>query len=344
MKASDIVAAAKVASIDVMSMLEKKAKKLLRHDNMTLVALANGLNCSPLKAQRLIEKLKLDGYNVSLSHGEAFLSCEIPSAPPLVVDSKDFFDGKRYKFGALGDTHLCNRHARLDVLNSLYDIYEREGITRVFHTGNIVDGECRFNKHELIVRSGFEAQVEYLINEYPVRKGIETWFITGEDHEGWWIQREAINVGERMQQSAEKAGRTDLKWIGHLERDIHFKTKNGFSWGRVMHPGGGSAYATSYTEQKIVEALQGGEKPRFMLIGHYHKWGTGYPREVYTVQTGCTCDQTAFLRRQKIRVDVGGSIIDFHQAPSGEINRFRGEFLGYFDRAFYAKNDKYRTW
>jgi len=344
MKADQLLKAAKSATVTEAAAQEKKAKKLLRRRNVTLVEFANGLDCSPSKAEAIIEKLKLDGYNVSLKDGEVFLSCEIPSAPPLVVNSKDFFDGKRYKFGALGDSHLCNRHARLDVLNSLYDIYEREGITRVFHTGNIVDGEFRFNRHELLVRSGFEPQIEYLVNEYPERKGIETWFITGEDHEGWWVQREAINVGERMQQSAEKAGRHDLKWIGHLERDIHFKAKNGMSWGRLMHPGGGSAYATSYTEQKIVEALQGGEKPRFMLIGHYHKFDQGYPREVYTVQTACTCDQTAFLRRQKIRVDVGGTIIDFHQADSGEINRFRVEFLGFFDRGFYEKNDKYRTW
>ncbi len=185
MKAGDLIAAAKKAAVEITPEIEKKAKRLLRRENMTLLMLANDLDCSPLKAERVIEKLKLDGYNVSLHHGEAHLSSEIPSAPPLVVNSKDFFDGKRYKFGALGDTHLCNRHARLDVLNALYDIYEREGITRVFHTGNIVDGECRFNKHELIVRSGFEAQVEYLVNEYPQRKGIETWFITGEDHEGW---------------------------------------------------------------------------------------------------------------------------------------------------------------
>ena len=344
MKADQLIAAAKEASKIDEGAREKKARKLLIKGNLSLHDLADALDCSPKAAKQTVDKLRLDGYNVQIYNGEAALSGLIPSKPPLVVNSKDFFDGEWYKFGALGDTHLCNRHARLDVLNSLYDIYEREGITRVFHTGNIVDGECRFNKHELVVRSGFESQIEYLVNEYPYRKGIETWFITGEDHEGWWIQREAINVGERMQQSAEQAGRTDLKWIGHLERDVHFKAKNGHAWGRIMHPGGGSSYATSYTEQKIVEALQGGEKPHFMMIGHYHKFSQGYPREVHTVQTGCTCDQTAFLRRQKIRVDVGGTITRFHQAPTGELNRFQVEWFPYYDRKFYEKMDKYRTW
>lgn len=344
MKASAVIEAAKVSQVAVDGALEKKARKYLRNASRTMTDLANVLDCSPSKAQSVVKKLKLDGYNVSIQHGEAFLTNEIPSAPPLVVNSKDFFDGKRYKFGALGDTHLCNRHARLDVLNALYDIYQREGITKVFHTGNIIDGECRFNKHELVVRSGFEPQIEYLVNEYPVRKGIETHFISGEDHEGWVVAREGINIGQRMQESAERAGRTDLKWIGHVERDVHFKAKRGSAWGRIIHPGGGSSYATSYTEQKLVESFQGGEKPHFMLIGHYHKFSQGFPREVHTVQTGCVCDQTAFLRRQKIRVDVGGTIVSFNQADTGELNRFQVEWFPFYDRSFYEKNDKYRVW
>ncbi len=93
-----------------------------------------------------------------------------------------------------------------------------------------------------------------------------------------------------------------------------------------------------------MESFQGGEKPHMMLIGHYHKFSQGFPREVHTVQTGCVCDQTAFLRRQKIRVDVGGTIIAFHQANTGELNRFQVEWFPYYDRKFYEKNNKYRVW
>lgn len=344
MKADQLIAAAKEAGNVEAGVREKKAKKLLLKCNLTLHDLADALDCSPKAAKQTVEKLRLDGYNVQIHHGEASLSAEIPSAPPLVVNSEDFFDGKWYKFGVLGDTHLCSKYARLDVLNALYDIYEREGITTVLHTGNIVEGEIRFNRHELVTRSGFEAQAEYLANEYPQRKGIETWFVTGEDHEGWWIQREAINVGARMQETAEKGGRHDLKFIGHIERDIHFKAKRGSAWARVMHPGGGTAYAISYTTQKIVESFQGGEKPHMLFVGHYHKYEHGYPREVHVVQTGCVQDQSSFMRRQKIQAHVGGSIVRFHQADTGEINRFVCEWMPFFDRKFYDSHKKYRTW
>lgn len=344
MKADKLIRAAqKSAEVDG-DARDQKARKLLLKDNLTLTDLADKLDCSPKAARETIERLKLAGYNVQVQHGEASLSADIPSAPPLVVNSRDFFDGKWHKFGLLGDTHLCSKYSRLDVLNSLYDIYEREGITTVLHTGNIVDGEIRFNRHELVTRSGFEAQAEYLAQEYPQRKGIETWFITGEDHEGWWIQREAVNVGARMQETAEKSGRRDLKFIGHIERDIHFKAKKGSAWAKLMHPGGGTAYAISYTTQKIVESFQGGEKPHMLFVGHYHKYEHGYPREVHVVQTGCVQDQSSWMRRQKIQAHVGGSIVRFHQADTGEINRFTCEWLPFYDHGFYDRLDKWKTW
>ena len=344
MKINDVLRQAEQEANLRLTAAEVKAKKLLLKGTYSLLKLADAIGESPSNTQKIVDKLQNEGVNIHLIQGEITIPQQFKKEERLVVNSKDYTLGEWITFGVCGDNHLCNKHARLDVLNTVYDWYEREGITTVFNTGNMLDGECRFNKHELVVRSGFEPQMEYFANEYPQRKGIKTKFITGEDHEGWWTAREGINVGKRMEQEAKEKGRNDLVWIGHVERDIEFKAKKGSAWGRVMHPGGGSAYATSYSEQKIVESWQGGEKPNFCLIGHYHKYGTGFPREVWTVQTACTSDQTAFLRRQKIRVDVGALKISIHQAETGEINRFVVEFGPFFDRGFYAQNDKYKKW
>jgi hypothetical protein len=299
---------------------------------------------APKTAKAAVKRLQETGHNVTLTDTHAGILNKVEQGSTVVVNSKDFFDGTKYKFGALGDTHLYSKYERLDVLNCLYDIYEREGIKTVFHTGNIVEGECRFNKFDLVGPAGMGRAVDYCVKNYPRRDGITTKFITGEDHEGWWIQREGVNVGKYIQMVAEDAGRKDLEWIGHVEADVRFKADNGEAWMRVMHPGGGSAYAISYTEQKLVESFQGGNKPHILLIGHYHKLSQGYPREVHTVQTGCTQDQTPFLRRQKIQVHVGGTIVRFNQADTGEINRFSVEFIPFYDQQFYEKNDKYSRW
>lgn len=332
------------ASSGKVSEIDERARKFLLGKKRTLIQLADHLRCPPKEAARAANRLADAGYNVHLAEASVAIERDVPQSSRLVVNSKDFFDGSWYKFGFATDTHLCSKYARLDVLRCAYKVFQREGISTVFHAGNIVDGEARFNKFDLLVRSGFEAQIEYALNEYPAVKGIATKFITGDDHEGWYSQREGINFGKRLQQDAEKAGRADLQYIGHMETDIRFKNKRGAAWGRVVHPGGGSSYATSYTEQKLVESLQGGEKPHFILLGHYHKFNHGYSREVHTVQGGCTCDQTPFMRKKKLQAHVGFSIVRFHQAETGEINRMNVEWFPFYDRGFYEKGDRYRIW
>ena len=324
--------------------IDSKVKALLLSKPLTLVELADKLETAPKHIKDSVNRLKEAGHNVDIRHDQVSLNKDVQIGNEVVVDSADFFDGVDYKFGALGDTHLYSKYERLDVLECLYDIYEKEGIKVVYHTGNAVDGEFRFNKFDLQGPSGIGPQLEYFAKNYPQRKGITTNFITGDDHEGWWINREAVNIGQLMQDTAERAGRNDLKFIGHVETDVVLQAKKGSAVMKIMHPGGGSAYATSYTAQKIVESFQGGEKPNILLIGHYHKLEFGYPREVYVVQTGCTQDQTPFMRKLKIQAHVGGTIVRFHQAPTGEINRFRVEFLPFYDKGFYFKTDKYKRW
>lgn len=324
--------------------LLKRAKSVLMKRDVTLMEISDILGVSPREATHIIDEIALQGHSVKVMDGEVGITKQFPQPVRKSVDAKAFFDGKRYRFGAVACTHLASRYARLDVLRALYDIYEQEGISTVYHAGNLVDGECRFNKHDLLTRAGFEAQVEYVCEEYPEKKGIVTKFITGDDHEGWWMQREGINFGERLMQTAFAGGRKDLQYIGHAEVDISIKAPQGQAWMRVVHPGGGSAYAISYTAQKLVESYQGGEKPHILLMGHYHKFDWGYPREVHTVQVGCVEDQTLFMRKKKIQAMVGGCIIEFHQSPTGEVNRFSGEWIPFYDKGFYEKGDRYKVW
>jgi hypothetical protein len=158
-------------------------------------------------------------------------------------------------FGFTTDNHLCNRHSRLDVLKAAYDHFEREGISIVYNAGNWIDGEARFNKTELVTAPGMDHQLGYLIDNWPVHEGIETHYIAGDDHEGWYQQREGIEVGRYLQMRAEDAGRHDLKYLGYGEADVRLQYGTGESVMRVVHPGGGSAYAISYTDQKRVECV-----------------------------------------------------------------------------------------
>jgi biotin operon repressor len=319
--------------------LYEAIRKALRKESVQQHTLADKLDISPRRLQQAVEEMqakgamiefrKLDGhYYITPSFAAPAGKTEITSAP---------VGEWSHRFGVTTDNHLCNKHARLDVLNAAYDEFERQGISTVYNAGNWVDGEARFNRTELIVRPGMDSQLDYMIDQWPVKKGITTHYVAGSDHEGWWQEREGVEVGRYLQYRAEEQGRHDLKYLGYAEADVALKHGNGEAIMRVVHPGGGSSYAISYTDQKRVETYSGGEKPHLELAGHYHKYNVSYPRQVHTVQCGCTCDQSLFMRKKRLSAHVGFVVIRIAQDSDGSIKRFQSEFFPYYDRAFYEK-------
>ena len=63
---------------------------------------------------------------------------------------------------------MASKYERLDVLEYAYDYFKKEGITSVYHAGNLVDGEARFNKYELYAH-GITDQTLYALDHYPQR-------------------------------------------------------------------------------------------------------------------------------------------------------------------------------
>jgi len=318
--------------------LVEGVKRALKADAQTKEALAVKFKKQPGEVQDAIDELGRQGYNIQSrgKHGWRILSQIQPGTKDeVVIHPKGDYDNKWYKFGVLGDNHFGSKHERVDVVKALYDRYEEEGITEVFHTGNWIEGEFRMNKHDIKV-FGMDNQIQYFLENYPQKKGMTTYFVAGDDHEGWYQQREGIEIGRHLEQSAVGGGRNDLKYLGYVEADVLLKAQHGERIMRVCHPGGGSAYALSYSAQKIVESYQGGEKPSILLYGHYHKMDYNYYREVHCLGTACCVDQSIFMRKQKIQAHVGGSIIKFNQAPDGTINRFALEFMPFYNKGYYT--------
>jgi predicted phosphodiesterase len=242
-----------------------------------------------------------------------------------------------FLFGAVGDNHAGSKYERQDVIEDLYTRFERARVDRVFHTGNWIEGESRFNKHEITVR-GLDAQVRHLVDTYPRRGGIVTYAVHGDDHEGWYGQREGVDMGRYCEHRMRDAGRHDWVDLGFMEAFVRLRNANTgkSSVLAIVHPGGGSAYALSYAIQKIVESLDGGEKPAVGLYGHYHKLWAGNIRNVWCVQTGCSQDQTTFMRKKRLEAHVGGVLVGLEQDPeTGAIISMTPQLIRYFNRGYY---------
>jgi len=313
---------------------EKVLKKFKVNDIIDILDLSNFLDISPRHIEILVKGLYNKGYNFNLKNREIGLKKDLElSENPIEIDINEFY-WKKIRFGAIADTHLGSKYERLDILNALYDIFEKEKITKVYLGGNFVDGEFYFNKYETYTH-GFDEMIDNFVKKFPKRKGVKTYYISGDDHEGWWMQREGLDAGRIAEERAKLAGREDLVYLGYQERDIHFKAKHGKAIMRLMHAGGGTAYADSYATQKMVESFGEGEKPHILLVGHYHKSIYHTPRGIHTLQLGTTQGQTRYMRKGKIRAHLGGWIIELNQSPSGEINRFKPEWIHFWDKAFY---------
>ena len=328
MKVSDAV---KRLDID----LPVSIKAALKTGPLSVEQIANALDCSPRRIQQAIEDMDRAGVMLYRSPDARIGLADSVALPPGSGEFKGETGEWQHQILFTTDNHLCNKHSRLDVLKAAYKHASELGIKTAINAGNWIDGEGRFNRTELVTAPGMDHQLDYMIDMWPVAKGITTHYVAGDDHEGWYQQREGIEVGRYLQSRAEQQGRHDLKYLGYGEADIKLAYGSGSSVGRLVHPGGGSAYAISYTDQKRVESYQGGEKPHIEWVGHYHKFNHGYPREVHTIQGGCTCDQTMFMRKKRLQAHVGYSIIKIAQDKKGVPTRVSVEWFPYFDRHFY---------
>ena len=242
-------------------------------------------------------------------------------------------------FGLVADTHLACREERLAELHLQYDLFLSEGITQVFHAGNIVDGYVPRINGSSVFETSIDGQCQYVIDNYPARAGLTTYFITGDDHESWWM-KEGFNFGGYLMYLAKDQGRNDLQYIGHIESDVEVKTRGAkrSTIIKIQHPGGGSAYARSYAGQKQIESLEGGEKPDILVQGHYHCSNYMQERNVHVIDLPGFKDQDIFARKKRLRTEVGGAILSFKVNPDdGSVTRCRVEIDRYFTRGYYKK-------
>jgi DNA polymerase II small subunit/DNA polymerase delta subunit B len=208
------------------------------------------------------------------------------------------------RFAVVGDTHIGSLYHHEDALNAFYEHAVNEcGVETILHAGDVIDGHKIYKGQEFELRDvGLEAQVSRLGASVP-RIG-KTVFITG-NHDQSFKHLAGVHVGKQIEAA------TGWQFVGEEQARITYKTPNGDYTVMMIHPGGGTAYALSYKPQKIVESLEGGNKPNMILIGHYHKaeMMPSY-RNITAIQAGTFQKQTPFMARQGLAAHVGGWIVE----------------------------------
>jgi predicted phosphodiesterase len=313
----------------------KKLKSLTC--NHTEAAAVFGCSEASIRRQRKKLGIHLTEGGHAISEQARQIAIELPPREFGRLPLKVTNHGDWIRFGLVSDTHLCCKEECLSELHNQYDLFKHEGISQVFHAGNIVDGYLPRINRESVFSTTVDGQCQYVINNYPKRDGIKTFFITGDDHESWLMEN-GLNFGAYLTYLCNDQGRTDLQYIGHVESDVEIKTGKVSTIIKIQHPGGGSAYSRSYTGQKSVESFEGGEKPAILVQGHYHVSNYMNDRNIHVISMPGFEGQTIFARKKRLRMEVGGAILEFKVNPAdGAVTRCRVEFNRYFTRGYYTR-------
>lgn len=246
------------------------------------------------------------------------------------------YHGDIVRFGVVSDTHIGSLYENFDVLHLAYKIFREEGITTVYHPGDICEGEKMHRGQEYeIYAHGADNQIKACCERYPEFKGITTNFIEG-SHDLSFYKNSGMDIGPRIMEK-----RPDLVCLGKEEADVFIRTQHGEIVLRLVHPGRGSAYALSYHVQKYIESLSGGQKPNVLLIGHYHK-AEYLPcyRNVFSLQCGTIQSQTPFMKRLNLAAHVGFWIVEFRVDKDNSIMRFKPEFFAHYEERIIQKTVK----
>lgn len=248
----------------------------------------------------------------------------IQNQEPECYDGK--WDGTTtLRFAIMGDTQFGSKYAQITHLHNFYDLCEKEGITDVYHTGDLTDGLKMRTGHEYeLYEVSADEMRDDVIKNYPKRDGITTHFITG-NHDASIYKQVGYDIGQAIANS-----RPDMKYLGRDCAVIHLTPNCTLE---LRHPWDGTAYALSYKMQKMIEAMESDSKPNILAVGHYHKAEYLFYRNVHALQTGCFQGQTPFTRGKGISVHMGGWIVTIRVDENGYIQGFAPEYVPYYSSA-----------
>lgn len=289
----------------------------LLKSGLVISDIAHSMGVSERVAKALIDDLTDKGH--CIDREEDYYKMSKFSQEDVKTVVKDWNGDSIIRFGLIGDNHIGSKFTQLGLLHKAYDTFQREGITEVYNTGDLTEGENMRPGHayECYVH-GADDYVDEVVKNYPFYNDINTNFIIG-NHDTSFVKHVGMNIGKSI-----NSARKDMQYLGLGQAYIQLTPNCKLE---LRHPGGGSAYAISYKPQKMVDSMSGGEKPNILALGHYHKAEYLFYRNVHIFQTGTTQAQSNFMRDMGLAAHMGYWIITAHVTEEGEVRRIVPEFL-----------------
>jgi len=167
-------------------------------------------------------------------------------------------------------------------------------------TGDLSDGMSNRPDHIYdLTHIGYDRQKDYCVEQWSKWPG-KVYMIDG-NHDRWFIKSNGAVIVKDVCEKLPNA-----EFLGHDEADISLK---GDVVVKLWHGEDGNSYAISYRMQKLAEGITGGEKPHIWLVGHTHKMGYFFIRNIHMISGGALSTQSSWMRRTRKENHTGFWII-----------------------------------
>lgn len=231
--------------------------------------------------------------------------------------------GSSFTFGYFSDAHIGHKKFQLGLFDYMVRYFRETKPDFILNPGDHLEGMSNRPGHVYeLTHIGYEAQSKYLRELYSQLDDFDHYGIDG-NHDQWYFKKadHGLIVGAELERSLSK-----YHHLGQDEGDlfvggVHIK---------LYHGGDGTAYATSYKLQKLIESFSGGEKPNIVLSGHYHKALYLFSRDVHGFECGTLCGQTSWMRGKKIPAHMGFGIVKVVFNHRG-VERLTQEFIPWYE-------------
>lgn len=268
------------------------------------------------KLTKLMEKYKLSSYDL-----ETILknSKKKPNGNAKKID----VGSKKFYYAYFSDPHFGSNSFRPEVFDKMLKLINMYKPDFVLNVGDTLEGMSNRPGHVYeLTHIGFNQQFNYA-KDLLSQINIPIYGIDG-NHDAWYEVKsdQGIIVGNQLQNELK-----NYNHLGQMEGDLNV---DGVKI-RLFHANDGTAYATSYKIQKLIESFSGGEKPEILHSGHYHKSLYLFTRNVHGIESGTLCSQSKFMRGKKIPAHTGFGFVRAWHNGAGEVRRFNHEFIPFYE-------------
>jgi len=297
-------------------MVSKNLINTLKKQPISLSDLCKTHKISKSQMKSNIHQLRKRGVAIQKNSEGALTTYFLPAVLPKELE----YSADINHFGLIGDTHIGSKYAEPEALDMFYDEIDEAGIKHVVHAGDLVDGIGvylgQFN--DLLPDAlNLEQQIDKAIKEYPQKKDITTYIISG-NHDLRQFQRQGVDPVREVSKR-----RTDFKFLGQnygrmrIEDDILME---------VVHPSGGAPYSKDYRIRTYLRERPINTYPQILAMGHLHCSMFEDVQGTLSYLVGAFMGDTDYTRRKGLTTTVGGWNVDL-DIDDGNIKRVRNEFI-----------------